>query len=431
MSTTTEHNVAQIVEQFQQFETQLQEKTNPVLHQIRKNAIEAFQKSGFPAKKHEEYRYIDLDTIKEATFTLPKGTNTEDLPVDEFKIPNLESNVLVFIDGVYSEQHSERIDDNVQISSINDAPIEILEAEFKNYGYADYNPFATLNIAFANEGAFIHIPKGKVVEHPIQIISINTGVNFVQPHHLLLAEENAQVKVIENYFSLTDEGIDNTFFKIIAKPSSIVEHYKMQVIGEDANHFGTTFIKQYSKSVCTTHVYNLGGGLVRNNVRIDIEDEHTEANMYGLYMLDDQDVADNHTLVNHKKSNCVSNQLYKGIMNGQSRAVFNGKIFVQRNAQNTNAFQSNNNIVLSDDASINTKPQLEIWADDVRCSHGATIGKLSPDEIFYLKARGIKEEKAKAMLTYAFAGEVLTYITIPQFRAFLQEGVAQKLGFEI
>lgn len=417
---------------FEEFEQGLNGLKESAFHQKRRNALQEFKRVGFPHKKHEEYRYLNLSAVKKTDFQIPKKPDFSGLDVSDFLIPGLQVNLLVFVDGYYSEKHSSILDsETFTISGLDKAPEDLVKNYFSEYPYANDNPFSALNIAFAVEGAYIQIKKGKVVEHPIHILSLNTGVNWVQPHNIVVAEENAQAKIIETFYSMTDHGLDNSFLRIVTKPHSIIDHYKLQALGSEAQHFGTTHIRQESKSVCTTHVYNLSGKLVRNNIHIDIEDEHTEANMYGLYVTDGNEVVDNHTLVNHKVANCVSNQLYKGVMNGHSKAVFNGKIFVQRDAQVTNAFQSNRNIVLSDDASINTKPQLEIWADDVKCSHGATIGKLSKDEIFYLRTRGIDEDKAKSILTYAFAGEVLSHITIPQFRSFLEDGVAAKLGFEL
>ncbi len=418
---------------FDQLQDSLEQKHFGELLEKRKQALQQFQEHGLPNRKHEEYRYLILSDLSISDFKLASRYSQEDeLPVSDFAIPYLDTNLVVFIDGHYSAFHSNILDKHaISVGNLLDMEASVVHDYFANYNFVDYNPFATLNIAFAQEGAYIHVKKSSLVEHPIQLLHINTGNDWVQPNHLVLVDENAQVSLIESHFSLTTTGIDNSFLRIVAKENAIVDHYKIQALGDQAKHFGTTHIEQKRHSNCSTHVYNLGGGLVRNNIHIDIEDDHTEANMYGLYVTDDQEVVDNHTLVNHMKPNCVSNQLYKGVMSGSSTAIFNGKIFVQRNAQVTNAFQSNRNILLSDDASINTKPQLEIWADDVKCSHGATIGKLSSDEIFYLRARGIKEEKAKSMLTYAFAGEVLTYIKIPELRQFLEEGVAAKLGFSM
>ena len=400
-------------------------------HAKRKSALAQFLENGFPRKKHEEYRYLNLSELSVNSFEIAPKPESADFDIDDFLIPSLTSNVLVFVDGYYDENRSSIIDEGAfTIGTLQDLDEETTRDYFANYDFSEYNPFSTLNIAFAKQGAYIDVPKNQIVEHPIQLININTGVSWVQPFHLIILEENAQAKVIENYFSLADTGIDNTFLRIVAKEKAVLDHYKLQLVGENAKHFGTTHIEQKRHSNCSTHVYNLAGGLVRNNIHIDIEDDRTTANMYGLYVTNGNEVVDNHTLVNHMKPNCESNQLYKGVMDGSSTAVFNGKIFVQRDAQVTNAFQSNRNLLISNDATINTKPQLEIWADDVKCSHGATIGRLSEDEIFYLRSRGIDKEKATSMLTYAFAAEVLTYITIPELRDFLEEGVAQKLGFE-
>lgn len=422
--------VQEITKEFKQHEATLNGISKTPFHQQRQEAMQRFERVGFPHKKHEEYRYLSLDTLEPFSITTPQ-IHTNISEIEPFLIPELKSNIVVIVDGIFEEKLSTIIDTNVQVYPLLSTPQNLLDTYFGQYHLEQSNPFASLNTAFAKDGACIYVPKSSVVEHPIQLIHINTGKSWVQPHHLIIAEENAQVKVIESYFSLTNRGLDNTFTKIVAQKHSIVEHYKIQVIEEEAMQIGHTYIQQYAQSVCTSHVYSLKGKLLRNNIHIDIEEEHAQANMYGVYLTDNNEVFDNHTLVNHKVAHCESNQLYKGVMNGASTAVFNGKIFVQRDAQVTNAFQSNRNIVLSEEATINTKPQLEIWADDVKCSHGCTIGKLNKDEIFYLKSRGINEEKAKAMLTYAFANEVLTSCTIPALRSFIELGISAKLGFEI
>jgi len=424
------NSISDIQINFDAFEASLNGSKGSKLHQKRQAAFDQFKKTGLPHKKHEEYRYVNLSAVKSNPFKVAQAGSL-DIDINDFLIPGLEANVLLFVDGHFDAINSSIIEKGAfTIGNIKDAPVELLEKHFGDYNFPEYNPFASLNIAFARQGACVHVPKGKVIEKPIYLLHINTGSqSWAQPHHLIVADENSQCQIIEAFFSATEEGIDNSFLRIVADKAAIVDHYKLQAVGENANHFTTTHIKQERDAVCSTFVFNISGGNVRNNIHIELNAEHTLANMYGLYMTDGKEQVDNHTLVDHKFANCESNELYKGIMTGNSQATFNGKIFVQRDAQKTNAFQSNRNILLSDSATINTKPQLEIWADDVKCSHGATIGRLSKDELFYLKTRGIGEQKAKAMLTNAFATEVINLVKIPELKEFLKEGVSAKLGF--
>ncbi len=416
---------------FKEFELSLNGTRHSAIHVERQKAFKSLKKFGLPHKKHEEYRYLDLSGVTKS-FKPAIKPQLEKVKVADFLVPKLKANVLVFIDGFFDPLRSSILDEgDFTIMSLKDSPEDLVEEYFGHYEWTKFNPFASLNISFAQQGGFVHIPKGKHIEHPVLLLNLNSGTNlWSQPHHIVVADDHTEVKIIEAYYGLNNGGIDNTFIRIFADENAIVDHYKIQAVGPDAYHFGTTHIMQEKEAVVSTSVYNLGGGLVRNNIHIELDDERTESNMYGLYVAANSDVIDNHTLVDHKHPNCESNELYKGIITDTGQGVFNGKIFVQRDAQQTNAFQSNRNLLLSDDATIYTKPQLEIWADDVKCSHGATIGKLNEDELFYLRARGIHKQKARQMLTYAFANEVLNTIKIPELKSFISEGVAAKLGLE-
>jgi len=421
----------QVEQAYSNFQNEVQSTSHTSIKEKRQAAFADFLEVGFPHSKHEEYRYLNIPSVLNNGFARASKPEFSDIQALEYLIPDMKANVLTFIDGYYSADQSNIIDQgSFTIDNIENAPLELLQEHFGHYSFADYNPFATLNISFAKQGGFVHVAKGARVEHPIYFLNINSGSDkWVQPHHLVIADAGSQVKVIEAYFSEKNSGVDNTFLRIIAAQDSIVDHYKIQALSQDSLSFGTTHIKQLKNSVCSTYVFNLQGGFVRNNIHIELDSDHVVSNMYGLYTVSGDEKVDNHTLVDHKFPDCESNELYKGIMTDNAEATFNGKIFVQEDAQRTNAFQSNRNLLLSPTATINTKPQLEIWADDVKCSHGATIGKLNKDELFYLKSRGISEEKATSMLTYAFAREVINLINIPSLRSFVDEAVAHKLGF--
>ena len=244
-----------------------------------------------------------------------------------------------------------------------------------------------------------------------------------------MVEENAQVKIVESYetLDLSAKSFNNVLTEIVVEPNAIVDHFKIQNECELGNLMSTTQAVQKGKSVFSTHTFTLSGSLVRNNLNIVLDGEHIESHLNGLYLTNGNQVVDNHTLVDHREPNCNSNELYKGIIEDKSSATFNGKIYVRKDAQKTNAFQSNKNILLSDDGTINTKPQLEIYADDVKCSHGTSTGKLDADKIFYLRARGLSEASAKKLLMHAFASEVLDGIKgMEELHNYLEERISKR-----
>jgi Fe-S cluster assembly protein SufD len=277
-----------------------------------------------------------------------------------------------------------------------------------------------LNTAFSKEGAFIHIPKNKLVEKPIQIIHFSSGNDsslMLQPRNLIIVDENSQLQIVERHQNLNkNEVLTNSVTEIFVNPKSIVDYYKIQNDNKQASLIDTTSIVQENNSVCTLHTFSFGGKLTRNNLTFSQRGEHIESMMKGITIIEEKQHVDHNTLVHHIKPNCESHQDYKGIFDDSSTGVFNGTVVVEKEAQKTNAFQANNNVLLSDKASINTKPQLEIFADDVKCSHGCTIGQLDKNALFYLKSRGIPEKEAKALLMYGFANNVMQSVKIPELK---------------
>jgi Fe-S cluster assembly protein SufD len=291
-----------------------------------------------------------------------------------------------------------------------------------------------LNTALAMHGVFVHVKKGKAIERPILMLHVadaRQASPLAQPRHLIIAEENSQVTVVERYVSLgKSTAVVNSVTEVSVAPYAVVDHYSIQEEGEAVSHIGLLQAKQGNNSHFSNTAIFLGDGMVRKNLNISLDGQHSEGYMNGLYLLGNRAHVDNHTMVDHRVPNCYSNELYKGVLDGQSRGVFNGKIFVRQDAQKTNAFQSNNNILLSDKAVVDTKPQLEIWADDVKCSHGATVGTLNEEPMFYLRSRGIPEAKAKALLTFAFAADVLERIKLAPLKAYIATEIAKRLGYE-
>ena len=290
-----------------------------------------------------------------------------------------------------------------------------------------------MNTAFVQDGIFIHIRKGMAAEHPLYIYHITDGrtVNILsQPRILMHLAERAQVQVVETYSTLgLSENLTNQVTEVILERDAIAEYYKIQNDAPQTSQVSTTHFRQVDKSVVHTVTITLNGGIIRNNLNIAIEAERSEADLHGLYFVNGRSHVDNHTTVDHIKPNCLSNELYKGVITDEATAVFNGKIFVQPQAQKTNAYQSNKNILLSPSANVNTKPQLEIFADDVKCSHGCTIGQLDEEGLFYLKSRGIGDEMAKSLLVHAFAGDILEHIKSPVIRSYVDSLISERLQY--
>ena len=318
---------------------------------------------------------------------------------------------LFFINGVFVKEISSFDNDALVVLSLNEAA----ESEYKHYLQHHLNQSSkymrdgmnALNAAFIANGLFVVVRKNKNIDKPIFVYHLTDTGNdnvFVQPRSLFVVEENAQVQLIELYKNNgLHESFTNEVIEIAVQQNARLEYYKVQDENENCHHVGTTHIQQVGK--CFTHsvTVTLNGGTIRNNINMILEAANNEGHLYGLYMVNGKTHVDNHSIVDNVMPNCFSNEFYKGIMDGNATGVFNGKIFVRQDAQKTNAYQSNKNVLMSDTASVNTKPQLEIFADDVKCSHGCTVGRLDDEALFYLRARGIGEKKAKALLLHAFA----------------------------
>lgn len=395
-------------------------------------AMEAFTIQGIPSRKHEEYKYTNIDLILKDEFVLSNSKNVDAKQIESAKLLK-NSFVAVIVNGVFSEELSivQDLPKGLIICGLADAAKKYFPVFDMHYGkYADVNTdaFIAMNTAMAKDGVFIHVAKGVVIETPIHVIHVFTANEntIIHPRNLFVVDATAQVKIVESFEIVDSKGkiFNNAITEIVVAESAIVDHYKIQDEKEYGYLMNTTQVNQQAKSVFSTNTITLTGSLVRNNLNIVLDGEHIESHLNGLYLTKEIQVVDNHTLVDHRKPNCNSNELYKGIIDGRSTATFNGKIFVRKDAQKTNAFQSNKNILLSDDGSINTKPQLEIYADDVKCSHGTSTGKLDEDKIFYLRARGLSELSAKKLLMHAFASEVIDTITIDELREYVEEKVS-------
>ena len=402
--------------------------------QLREEAMESFSKQGIPTRRHEEYKYTNIDLILKDEFVLGSGKTLISKRIESFKFLK-SSFVAVVVNGVFSEELSslKNLPKDLIICSLEEAAkkhFPIFDMHYGKYAEVNSDAFIALNTAMAKDGVFIHVSKNAIIETPVHIIHVSTANKntIIHPRNLIVVEENAQAKIIESFETIDSTGktFSNAITEMVVSESSIVEHYKIQDENECGYLMNTCQVDQKEKSVFSTNIIILSGSLVRNNLNLVLDGEFIESHLNGLYLTNGNQLVDNHTLVDHRKPNCNSNELYKGIIDGKSTATFNGKIFVRKDAQKTNAFQSNKNILLSDDGSINTKPQLEIYADDVKCSHGTSTGKLDEDKIFYLRARGLSELSAKKLLMHAFASEVIDTIKIDVLRDYVEAKVSKR-----
>jgi len=411
------------------------------IHNLRCEAIKEFETLGFPSKKEEAWKYTSLKSVLSEDYSVfPKKEDTiEYNDIKKFLIHDIDTFNLVFIDGIFSSHLSQTTHENIDVCLMSAAMVKpkykaVVDVYF-NKAVSKQNGLIPLNTAFAKEGAFIHIPKNEVANKPIQIVNFSTGNEaalLIQPRNLIVVGENAQVQIIERHQSLTDHPVlTNTVTEIFAEKHAIVDYYKIQNDRSSASLIDNTFIEQQTESNCSIHTFSFGGKLTRNNLNFYQKGEHCDSTLKGITIIEGKQHVDHNTLVHHIMPNCESHQDYKGIYANNSTGVFNGKIVVEKEAQKINAFQANNNILLDDMATINSKPQLEIFADDVKCSHGCTIGQLDEDSLFYLRSRGIPLKEAKALLMYAFASNVLESVKIPEIKKRITYQIALKLGVNL
>ena len=428
-----------LIASFMAFEERID--TNSDLHDIRTSAIKNFENKGFPTKKEEAWKYTSLNSILKNDFSVfPKHENSVEFSdVRKYFLHEIDTYKIIFVDGIFSSFLSSTTHDGLDVCLLSSA---LSKPKYKDAVDAFFNKIAnkeesltSLNTAFANEGAYINIPKSKVVEKPIEIIYFSTGIEnalMVQPRNLIIVGENAHVQIIERHQSLNENPVlTNSVTEIFAQKRSNVDYYKIQNDLQTANLIDNTYIAQKQDSNVAVHTFSFGGNITRNNLNFYHQGERIESTLKGITIIGNTQHVDHYTLVQHATPNCESHQNYKNILSDSSVGVFNGKIFVEKEAQKTNAFQQNNNILLSDKATINAKPQLEIFADDVKCSHGCTIGQLDEKAMFYMQQRGIPKKEAKALLMYAFSNEVIESIKIPELKQRITKIIATKLGVNL
>ena len=396
---------------------------------LRQKAIEHFAAAGFPTTQDEEWAFTNIAPLTRNNFELAEST-TVPASVEDYRY-GLKG--LVFVDGHFAGAHSDLngLPNDVFIERLSIAAGTIIVAALGRAASTEGEAFTALNTAFWQDGAIVHITSGVVVEQPIHLLFVSTGqrANVVShPRVLVVAGPNSQATVVESYVGLGAEPyLTNSVSELFLGHDAVLDHYRVQRESAAAFHIAATHVYEERASQFRSTSINLGGRLTRHHVHTALAGEGVDSTLNGLYIADGGQHVDNHTLIEHAEPNCQSHEFYKGILGGRATGVFRGKIHVHQAAQKTDAYQANQNLLLSATAQINTKPQLEIYADDVKCSHGATIGQLDADALFYLRSRGMGHREAVRVLTRAFAGEVLDRVRIPVLKDSLNQLVDRRL----
>jgi Fe-S cluster assembly protein SufD len=409
------------------------------LEPLRRAAAARFAAVGFPGSRDEEWRFTPVAPIAQRTWR-PAPAEPVNLPAERltsFVFGHPEWSTLVFVDGAYSEALSRIpvLPRGARAGSLAAAMRgdgDLLRGHLTRHAPSDGSPFTALNTAAFRDGGLLHVPAGLDLERPVHFVYVTTGAAdgaAIHPRNLVVVERGARASVIESYVTLVPEAVywTNPVTEVSAAEGSWLEHTRIQRESERAYHVGLTSVDQQRDSHYRSFSMAMGGALARHNLHVRLNDENIETLMYGLYITRADQVVDNHTAIFHDQPNCRSWEVYKGVLDGRSRAVFNGKVFVQPEAQKTDAKQTNRNLLLSDAAKVDTKPQLEIFADDVRCTHGATVGRLDDVALFYARSRGVPLEAAERLLTYAFAAEVIEEVALEPVRLELDRLVLERL----
>jgi Fe-S cluster assembly protein SufD len=409
------------------------------LFPLRKAGLARFAELGFPTLQHEDWRFTNVAPIAKLPFKPifePSTNGVEADTLNQFALSGVNATRLVFVNGHYSQKLSslKGLPAGVKVSSLAAAlasDAQFLEKHLAHYALTQDNAFAALNQAFFMDGAFIHVPKGVTVAQPIQIVFLCTASqagDTIHPRNLIIAEANSKLTIIETFAATTDAAyFTNAVTELVAGDNASVELLKFQDEGPGAFHIATIHGQFGRASHVNAHSFALGARLSRNNIRAKLAGEGLECILNGLYLTKGEQLADHHMIVEHAQPHCASHEYFNGILDDKSKGVFHGRILVQQIAQKTDAKQTNKNLLLSDDATVDTKPQLEIYADDVKCTHGATVGQLNEESIFYLRTRGIGTDMARQMLIHAFAGEIIERIRYEPAREELDKLIWERL----
>jgi Fe-S cluster assembly protein SufD len=402
------------------------------LPQLRHSAIDRFSALGFPTTKNEDWHFTSVAPIAEREFQIapPAARRVELSDLTPFSFGHPEWPTLVFVDGRFNADLSRaaKLPRGLVVMDLKRAWREasvLLEQHFTKVAAFDRDAFTALNTAFMTDGAVVHLAADAVIDTPIHLLFVSTGITdslVTYPRNLIVAERNSKATVLESYVPLGDAAyFTNAVSEVVLRSGATLNHIKLQRESEKAFHVGNVQVTQERDSHLLSFSFATGAALSRTNVHTALAGEGCGATLDGLYMVDGEQHVDHQTLVEHIEPNTFSREVYKGILDGSSHGVFNGRVYVFAEAQKTDGKQQNNNLLLSETAHVDTKPQLEIFADDVRCTHGATVGRLDEVALFYMKSRGISSDHARELLTYAFAADVLEKIDVPAIREELEE----------
>ena len=413
------------------------------LKEMRQAAIAVFEASGFPLRKEERYKYTHLEPVFDGELSFdfqPRKIRFDDEEIFRCDVPMLDSNVLTVLNGYFYHPGGEaliRLENGIIYGSLKEATTQIPELVAKYLGKnapTSDEPFVALNTAFSQDGVFLFVPKGIRMEKPIQIINLllSDKNQMAQHRNLLVLEPGSEAQVIICDHTLSPHMfLTNSVTEVYTGENADLDLLRLQNEHNNSCQVTNTWIRQDRNSRCQHGTITLHGGIVRNNLRVNLEGEGSEISALGLFLIDKMQHVDSYTVIEHSKPHCISNQYYKGVLDDTSTGAFNGKIHVHPDAQKTEAYQTNNNILLTDTASMYTKPRLEIYADDVKCSHGATVGQLDEDALFYLQSRGIPKEESRLMLMDAFTWDVISKIKQPSLQERITDLVKKRLRGEL
>jgi Fe-S cluster assembly protein SufD len=409
------------------------------LAHARADALDRFRALGFPTTRDEEWRFTNVAPIAERAFTLgAEPVDAGRVDVGRFRLPGSLSAEVVFINGHYVPALSTfaplpRGTAVESLASALPARASDIEPYLTRLAPFERQAFTALNTAFLADGVWIHIPPRVVLENPIHVLFISTSsegpATMSHPRVLAVLGQGSQASIVESHAGADGAAyFTNAVTEIVLGENAVLDHYKLQQDGTAAYHIGSVHVRAQRSANCSSHSVSLGGSLVRNDVCAVLDGEGAECTLNGLYLADEQRLVDNHTTIDHAKPHCGSREIYKGVLADRARGVFNGKIIVRPDAQKTDAKQTNRALLLSEDAQINTKPQLEIFANDVKCTHGAAVGQLDDEAVFYLRSRGLAESEARRLLIHAFAADVLNRMPLESIRTGAERVLQQRLA---
>jgi Fe-S cluster assembly protein SufD len=427
------------------YEVDLERRSNGTPHafaDLRERARASFETLGIPTRKNEAWKYTNVEKALRHDYAVPSPGADAAVTADDvagYRIAGLDAHVLVVVNGLVdlALSDTDALPEGVHLGSLRDAAeshADVVQKYFGQYADVEADAFIALNTQFDLDGVFLRVEKGVTLERPIQVVHVTDTAEdaLLQTRNLYLFGENSEALVVETYHTASDvKTFGNRVSEIVVDREARINVLQLQTESEDASQVNTLQVYQEEKSYFAAHTYTLGGALVRNNVNAVPDGEHCETHLYGLYIADGAQHVDNHTLIDHAAPDCFSNELYRGIIDGKATGVFNGKVFVRRDSQRINAYQSSQGVVLSDDASHYSKPELEIYADDVQCSHGSTTGEVEPEHVFYLRSRGLSEQQAKSLLLYAFAHDIVTELPHQALRDYLDGIIESRLNSQL